>query len=69
MIVSSGAGRVEHFYEVFTETEAESALTAGIFHRKEVPINYITKIILDVIGAQYTYCILRCPEMVGGVTL
>ena len=38
VIASSGAGRVEHFYEVFTRTEAESALAAGIFHRQEVPI-------------------------------
>jgi glutamine amidotransferase/cyclase len=38
VIASSGAGCVEHFYEVFTDTEAESALAAGIFHRKEVPI-------------------------------
>ncbi|MBL7178585.1 MAG: imidazole glycerol phosphate synthase subunit HisF [Desulfobacterales bacterium] len=38
VIASSGAGCVEHFYEVFTKTEAESALGAGIFHRKEVAI-------------------------------
>ena len=38
VIASSGAGRVEHFYEVFTRTKAESALAAGIFHRREVPI-------------------------------
>jgi len=38
VIASSGAGCVEHFYEVFTATEAESALAAGIFHRNEVPI-------------------------------
>ncbi len=38
MIASSGAGCVEHFHEVFVETEAESALAAGIFHRREVPI-------------------------------
>ncbi|UCG11061.1 MAG: imidazole glycerol phosphate synthase subunit HisF [Deltaproteobacteria bacterium] len=38
VIASSGAGGVQHFYEVFTETEAESALAAGIFHRREVPI-------------------------------
>jgi glutamine amidotransferase/cyclase len=38
VIASSGAGCVEHFYEVFTQTEAESALAAGIFHRREVPI-------------------------------
>ena len=38
VIASSGAGSVEHFHEVFTATEAESALAAGIFHRREVPI-------------------------------
>jgi len=38
VIASSGAGRVEHFHEVFSRTGAESALAAGIFHRKEVPI-------------------------------
>ncbi len=38
VIASSGAGSAEHFHEVFTETEAESALAAGIFHRKEVMI-------------------------------
>jgi glutamine amidotransferase/cyclase len=41
VIASSGAGRVEHFYEVFTQTEAESALAAGIFHRQEVPIGAV----------------------------
>ncbi len=39
VIASSGAGCAEHFYDVFTETEAESALAAGIFHREEVPIS------------------------------
>jgi glutamine amidotransferase/cyclase len=34
---------VQHFYEVFTETEAESALAAGIFHRKEVPITDVKR--------------------------
>ncbi|MBU2647298.1 imidazole glycerol phosphate synthase subunit HisF [bacterium] len=38
VIASSGAGSVDHFYEVFTQTEAESALAAGIFHRREIPI-------------------------------
>jgi glutamine amidotransferase/cyclase len=38
VIASSGAGSVEHFLEVFTHTEAESALAAGIFHRREIPI-------------------------------
>ena len=41
MIASSGAGCAEHFYDVFSETEAESALAAGIFHREEVPISEV----------------------------
>ena len=43
VIASSGAGCEEHFYEVFTKTEAESALAAGIFHRQEVPIGDVKK--------------------------
>ena len=43
VIASSGAGRVEHFHEVFTATEAESALAAGIFHRQEIPIAEVKK--------------------------
>ena len=43
VIASSGAGRVHHFHEVFTATEAESALAAGIFHRKEIPIGEVKK--------------------------
>ncbi len=38
VIASSGAGRVEHFAEVFAVTQVEAALAAGIFHRREVPI-------------------------------
>ncbi|MDD5759492.1 MAG: imidazole glycerol phosphate synthase subunit HisF [Desulfobulbaceae bacterium] len=38
VIASSGAGRVEHFSEVFAGTKADAALAAGIFHRQEVPI-------------------------------
>jgi len=38
VIPSSGAGKVEHFSEVFESTDADAALAAGIFHQKEVPI-------------------------------
>jgi glutamine amidotransferase/cyclase len=38
VIASSGAGRVEHFSEVFEGAGVEAALAAGIFHRQEVPI-------------------------------
>jgi glutamine amidotransferase/cyclase len=39
VIASSGAGCAEHFHEVFAETQAESALAAGIFHRREVLVS------------------------------
>ncbi len=41
VIASSGAGAVEHFSEVFSETNAEAALAAGIFHRREIPISTV----------------------------
>jgi glutamine amidotransferase/cyclase len=46
VIASSGAGSAQHFHEVFTETKAESALAAGIFHRREVPISEVKKYLL-----------------------
>ena len=47
VIASSGAGSVEHFHEVFTATRAESALAAGIFHRREVPIGEVKRYLAD----------------------
>ena len=38
VIASSGAGSAAHFVDVFKKTDAEAALAAGIFHRREVPI-------------------------------
>ncbi len=49
VIASSGAGSAEHFLEVFTQTEAEAALAAGIFHRKEVPIGEVKQFLQDKI--------------------
>ncbi|MFW6106419.1 MAG: imidazole glycerol phosphate synthase subunit HisF [Desulfovermiculus sp.] len=43
VIASSGAGKARHFVDVFTATEAEAALAAGIFHRREVPIAEVKK--------------------------
>ena len=43
VIASSGAGCAEHFEDVFMKTEAESALAAGIFHRREVPITDVKR--------------------------
>ncbi len=47
VIASSGAGRLAHFQEVFTETEAESALAAGVFHRREIPIEDVKSYLND----------------------
>ena len=47
VIASSGAGCAEHFHEVFTRTEAESALAAGIFHRREVSIMEVKNYLED----------------------
>ncbi|MBU8850155.1 MAG: imidazole glycerol phosphate synthase subunit HisF [Desulfobacterales bacterium] len=41
VIASSGAGCEDHFARVFEKTSAEAALAAGIFHRKEVPIQSV----------------------------
>ncbi len=45
VIASSGAGKAEHFLEVFTETGVEAALAAGIFHRREVPIATVKQLL------------------------
>jgi len=47
VIASSGAGNVVHFYEVFTKTDADAALAAGIFHRNEVPIGEVKNYLQD----------------------
>ncbi len=38
VIASSGAGKADHFLELFKQVEVEAALAAGIFHRREVTI-------------------------------
>ncbi|KAL4566799.1 hypothetical protein LXL04_030924 [Taraxacum kok-saghyz] len=46
VIASSGAGTPNHFSEVFEKTNASAALAAGIFHRKEVPIQSVKEHLL-----------------------
>ncbi|MEW5305663.1 MAG: hypothetical protein WDW36_008189 [Sanguina aurantia] len=41
VIASSGAGKPEHFSEVFNHSPAAAALAAGIFHREEVTIREV----------------------------
>ena len=41
VIASGGAGKLEHFYEVFTQGRADAALAASIFHYKEIAIKEV----------------------------
>lgn len=43
VIASGGAGRIEHFAEIFTSGEADAALAAGIFHYGDVEIGRLKK--------------------------
>ncbi|MCX7831735.1 MAG: imidazole glycerol phosphate synthase subunit HisF [Actinobacteria bacterium] len=43
VIASGGAGKPEHFYEVFTQTGASAALAASIFHFAEIVIPELKK--------------------------
>lgn len=38
VIASGGAGKMEHFIDIFTEGKADAALAASIFHYKEIEI-------------------------------
>ena len=53
VIASSGAGSVEHFIEVFSQTGVESALAAGIFHRREVPIEAVKRFLKNKVEIRY----------------
>ncbi|WP_019537109.1 imidazole glycerol phosphate synthase subunit HisF [Paenibacillus ginsengihumi] len=41
VIASGGAGKKEHFYEVFSEGKADAGLAATIFHYKEMTIQEV----------------------------
>lgn len=41
VIASGGAGKLEHFYAVFTQTGASAALAASIFHYQEYSIGQV----------------------------
>ena len=38
VIASGGAGSLEHFHQVFTQTTADAALAASVFHYGEIPV-------------------------------
>eukprot|EP00554_Chaetoceros_debilis_P013865 CAMPEP_0194116802 /NCGR_PEP_ID=MMETSP0150-20130528/28648_1 /TAXON_ID=122233 /ORGANISM="Chaetoceros debilis, Strain MM31A-1" /LENGTH=561 /DNA_ID=CAMNT_0038807617 /DNA_START=48 /DNA_END=1733 /DNA_ORIENTATION=+ len=47
VIASSGAGNEQHFADVFTATNVQAALAAGMFHRKEVEIDAVKKHLIN----------------------
>ncbi|TFK30327.1 imidazoleglycerol phosphate synthase [Coprinopsis marcescibilis] len=47
VVASSGAGKADHFVDVFSQTEVEAALAAGIFHREEVKISDVKQALKD----------------------
>ncbi|RMA97160.1 imidazole glycerol phosphate synthase subunit HisF [Hydrogenothermus marinus] len=47
VIASGGAGKKEHFYEVFQEGKADAALAASLFHFKELTIKEVKDYLLE----------------------
>jgi cyclase len=43
VIASGGAGKMEHFVDVFTKGKADAGLAASIFHYNEIPIPVLKK--------------------------
>lgn len=46
IIASGGAGKEEHFVDVFTEGKADAALAASIFHYNEIPVPVLKKYLM-----------------------
>ena len=47
LIASGGAGRPEHFFEVFSETGVNGALAAGVFHSGQIVIAELKRFLAD----------------------
>ncbi len=47
VIASGGAGKPEHFYDVFTTGKADAALAASVFHYDEFPIPIIKRLLKE----------------------
>jgi cyclase len=43
VIASGGAGKMEHFYDAFTEGKADAVLAASLFHYREMEIMDLKK--------------------------
>ncbi|TVM03940.1 MAG: imidazole glycerol phosphate synthase subunit HisF [Candidatus Brocadia sp. WS118] len=46
IIASGGAGKVEHFYEVFTKGKVDAALAASIFHYRTISIQTVKEYLI-----------------------
>ena len=55
LIASGGAGRIEHFYDVFHNTNVDGALAASVFHKKIIKIKDL-KIFLLKKGINIRVC-------------
>ncbi|MBL7070002.1 MAG: imidazole glycerol phosphate synthase subunit HisF [Candidatus Omnitrophica bacterium] len=47
VIASGGAGRLEHFYEVFARSGADAALAASVFHYQELSVKQVKDYLKD----------------------
>jgi len=47
VIASGGAGRREHFYQVFSQSGADAALAASVFHYQELSIKQVKDYLKD----------------------
>ena len=47
IIASGGAGKREHFYDVFTVGKADAALAASIFHYREISIREVKEYLIE----------------------
>lgn len=48
IIASGGAGKLEHFYQVLTEGEANSALAASLFHYRQLEIKQVKEYLTNL---------------------
>jgi cyclase len=47
VIASGGAGKIEHFFDVFEKTNVSGALAASVFHKNEIEIKNLKKYLFN----------------------
>lgn len=47
LIASGGAGKIEHFYDVFHHANVDGALAASVFHKKTIKIRTLKNFLLN----------------------